>query len=333
VGCSLPPLDISDPDYDISIPEYSTRNTFSDFNLVRRSYGVFLQDQIAFSDNLKFLIGGRYDWISTDFAADTIVGGDVIEFPTRNDGAFSPRVGLVYQPSEEVALYASYTRSFFPLSGFDNTSPDADVAFDPTRGTQYEVGVKTDFLDGRLSATLAAYHLTRTNVLTPDPDNPTRSIQTGEQRSQGIELDVTGEILPGWNVILSYAFTDAEVTEDNTFPEGNRLPNVPENQASLWTTYTFQEGALEGLGFGLGLFYVGARQGDLNNSFELNDHLRADAALFYRRGRFRGAINIRNLFDIDEAAFAFSRTYVQRTEPLALPDLWLEPYKRIQNSI
>jgi iron complex outermembrane receptor protein len=227
-------------------------------------------------------------------------------------------VGLVYQPSEEIALYASYTRSFFPLSGFDNTSPDADVAFDPTRGTQYEVGVNTDFLEGRLSATLAAYHLTRTNVLTPDPDDPTRSIQTGEQRSRGVEFDVTGEILLGWNVILSYAYTDAEVTEDNTFPEGNRLPNVPENQASLWTTYTLQEGALEGLGFGLGLFYVGTRQGDLNNSFELDDYLRTDAALFYRRGRFRGAINVRNLFDIDEAAFAFGRTYVQRTEPFTI---------------
>lgn len=199
---------------------------------------------------------------------------------------------MVYQPSKDVALYASYTRSFAPLSGFDNTSTDADVIYEPSRGTQYEVGVKADFLDSRLSATIAAYHLTRTNVLTPDPDDPTRSIQTGEQRSQGIEFDVTGEILPGWNVILSYALTNAEVIKDNTFPEGNRLANVPENQASFWTTYTIQEGALEGLGFGLGLFYIGERQGNLDNSFQLGDYLRTDAALYYRRGRFRGAINI-----------------------------------------
>ena len=98
----------------------------------------------------------------------------------------------MYQPSKEVSLYASYTRSFYPISGFDNVNPD--VKFDPTRGTQYEVGVKTDFLDGRLSATLAAYQLTKTNVLTTvvtsDPINPVRSIQTGEQRSRGIELDM-----------------------------------------------------------------------------------------------------------------------------------------------
>ncbi|AFZ30226.1 TonB-dependent siderophore receptor [Gloeocapsa sp. PCC 7428] len=314
----LPPLDIRNPNYDIPTPSYSTIPTFSDFNLVRRSYGVYLQDQIALLDNLKLLIGGRYDWVSTDLAVDLTTPGDVIDRPTRNDGAFSPRAGLVYQPSENVALYASYTRSFAPLSGFDNTSTDADVIYEPSRGTQYEVGVKADFLDSRLSATIAAYHLTRTNVLTPDPDDPTRSIQTGEQRSQGIEFDVTGEILPGWNVILSYALTNAEVTKDNTFPEGNRLANVPENQASLWTTYTIQEGALEGLGFGLGLFYIGERQGDLDNSFQLGDYLRTDAALYYRRGRFRGAINIRNLFDVDEAAFAFSRTLVQRTEPFTI---------------
>jgi iron complex outermembrane recepter protein len=181
-----------------------------------------------------------------------------------------------------------------------------------------ELSIKTDFLDGRLSATLAAYHLTRSNVLTPDPDDPSRSIQTGEQRSQGVEFDVTGEILPGWNAILSYAYTDAEVTEDNTFPEGNRLANVPENQASLWTTYTIQDGSLEGLGFGLGLFYVGARQGDLNNSFEMDEYFRTDAALYYRRGRFRTAINVRNLFDIDAAELSFGRAIIQRTDPFSI---------------
>jgi iron complex outermembrane recepter protein len=318
VDTPLPPLDIRNPDYDIPVPSYSTRRTFSDVDFLRQSYGAYIQDQIALLDNLKLLIGGRYDWVSTDLATDVTIPGDVINLPTRNDGAFSPRVGLVYQPSEAISLYASYTRSFAPLSGFDNTSTDPDVVYEPSRGTQYEVGVKTDFLDGRLSATLAAYHLTRSNVLTPDPDDPSRSIQTGEQRSQGVEFDVTGEILPGWNVILSYAYTDAEVTEDNTFPEGNRLANVPENQASLWTTYTIQDGSLEGLGFGLGLFYVGARQGDLSNSFEMDEYFRTDAALYYRRGRFRTAINVRNLFDIDAAELSFGRALIQRTDPFSI---------------
>ncbi len=313
----VPLLDIRNPNYDIETPTFSTRNTFSIFDLKRDSYGLYLQDQIAFTNNLKLLVGGRYDWVSTDFEGDLVTGGEVIALPTVNDDAFSPRIGLVYQPSQNVSLYASYTRSFFSVSGFDNTNPD--VTFDPTRGTQYEIGIKTEFFDNRLSATLAAYDLTKTNVLTPNPENPDFSIQTGEQGSQGIELDINGEILPGWDVTFAYALTDAEITEDNSFPVGNKLPNVPENQVSLWTTYEIQRGTLEGLGFGLGLFYIDERQGDLDNSFQLEDYFRTDAALFYRRGRLSTAINLRNIFDVDAPAFTFSnRAFIQRIEPFTI---------------
>jgi len=285
-AASVPNLDIFDPDYDIAEPDYAPR---FNFNEATETYGVYLQDQIRLLDNLKLLLGGRLDWVSRNSTSDGI------NDPDQNDSAFSPRIGLVYQPSDIVSLYASYSRSFIPTFGFN---PDGR-SFEPTRGTQYEVGVRTDFLDGRLSTTLAAYHLTKSNITTSDPDDPDFSIQVGEQRSQGVELDITGEILPGWNVIASYAYTDAETTEDTTIPEGNRLVGVPENQASLWTTYEIQTGALQGLGFGLGLFYVGERAGDLENSFELPNYVRTDAAIYYRHDRFNAALNIRNLFDIN----------------------------------
>jgi iron complex outermembrane receptor protein len=304
---TVPDLDIFNPNYDIARPEYSPGFAF---DLSSESYGVYLQDQIAFTDNLKLLIGGRYDWVSTE---NEILRDDSDQ-PVVSAEAFSPRIGLVYQPSDTVSLYASYSSSFQPTGG---SSADGE-AFEPTRGTQYEIGTKVNFLDGRLSANLAAYHLTRTNILTPDPNNPNFSIQTGEARSQGIELDVTGEVLPGWNVILSYAYTDAEVTEDNATPVGNQLDNVPFNQASLWTTYEIQEGDLQGLGFGLGLFYIGERQGDLANSFELPDYLRTDAALYYRRDNFNAAVNIRNLFDIDYGSYSYGRNFIQRGSPFTI---------------
>jgi len=315
----IPPLDIRNPNYNALTerPE-----VFLDGTSVRdiESYGVYLQDQIEFSDNLKLLIGGRYDWISNE--SGFITPDNVGDISLQNDGAFSPRIGLVYQPSETVSLYASYSRSFNPAIG---RNPD-DRPFEPTRGTQYEVGVKTDFLDGRLSATLAAYDLTRTNVLTPDPDPALAQqgfqVQVGEQRSRGIELDVTGEILPGWNIIVAYALTDTAVTADNAIPstEGNRFANVPQHQASLWTTYEIQQGDLQGLGFGLGLFYVGERQGDLANTFQVGDYLRTDAAVYYRRNRFNAAINIRNLFDIDyigSVSFG-NRLFIERGEPFTI---------------
>ncbi|MDV2998232.1 MAG: Vitamin B12 transporter BtuB [Chroococcidiopsis sp. SAG 2025] len=306
---NLPPLDLLNPNYNILLPSELVPLTFSDRKI--RSYGIFLQDQIAFSDRWKLLVGGRYDWVSDE---NENLLNETNE-PVQNDGAFSPRIGLVYQPSDTVSLYASYSRSFNPSQGFN---PDGR-AFEPTKGTQYEAGVKADFLESRLSTTLAAYHLTKTNVTTDDPNNPNFSIQVGEQRSRGIELDITGEILPGWNVTAAYAYTNAEVTEDNTTPVGNRLVNVPDNQASLWTTYEIQKGSLQGLGFGLGLFYIGERQGDLDNSFQLDSYFRTDAALFYRRDRFKAAINVRNLFDIDYVAFPVGgRVNVLRGEPFTI---------------
>ncbi|WP_202925024.1 TonB-dependent siderophore receptor [Myxacorys almedinensis] len=319
LNANIPPLDIRNPDYRAlrTRPELFPEPTYV---IDRKSYGVYLQDQIAFSDNLKLLIGGRYDWISD--GTGTISPDNVVNIPVQNDGAFSPRVGLVYQPSKNVSLYASYTRSFNPAIG---RNPDSRP-FEPTRGTQYEVGVKTDFLDGRLSATLAAYNITKTNVLTPDPDPILAQrgfqVQVGEQRSRGIELDVAGQILPGWKITASYALTDATVSVDNSVISnvGNRLANVPLNQASLWTTYEIQKGDLQGLGFGFGLFYVGERQGDLANTFQVGDYLRTDAAVYYRQNGFNAAINIRNLFNIDyanSAAFGDKQS-IDRGEPFTI---------------
>ncbi|MEH2278516.1 MAG: TonB-dependent siderophore receptor [Nostoc sp.] len=313
----FPNLDILNPNYNVTKPE----PVFSfDNNSYSQSYGIYLQDQIALQDNLKLLVGGRYDWV------DSKIINNVTQETTENpdNSAFSPRIGLVYQPSKEISLYTSYSRSFVPNNGL---KPDGEV-FVPTRGTQYEAGIKTDLLDNRLSATLAAYQITKSNVLVPDPD-PERArdryqIQIGEQRSRGIELDITGEILPGLKVTASYAYTNAEVTEDtDPLNIGERLRGVPENQASLWTTYEIQNGNLKGLGFGLGLFYIGTRPGDLPNTYTVEDYLRTDAAIYYRKGGFNAAINIHNLFDTEYVLtplFGSPETgvFFQRGEPLTI---------------
>ena len=253
------------------------------------SFGIYLQDQIAIFDNLQLVIGGRFDTFNRerDFVGQPL--------NTTEADAFSPRVGLVYRPIEPVSLYASYTRSFTPNFG---TNVDGE-SFDPERGTGFEVGVKTDIIPDRLFSTLAFYNTTLTNVVTADPNNPDFSVQTGEQRSRGVELDIQGEILPGWNIFAGYAYTDAEVTEDNTIPEGNRLPNVPEHNFNLWTNYTIQEGNLAGLGFGAGVFYISERAGDLDNSFFVDGYTRVDAAISYERDNYRFGLNFQNLFNAE----------------------------------
>ncbi|MEH2071678.1 MAG: TonB-dependent siderophore receptor [Nostoc sp.] len=296
---------------DLFNPQYGSRPTgpaFSPLNYRIRNdaLGIYLQDQITLADNLKILLGGRFDIASNDYRRlDTVLGG------FRQDEAFSPRVGIVYQPIRPISLYASYGKSFL------QASTTARAQAEPERGTQYEVGVKAD-LSSRLAATLAFYDLTRTNLPTPDPNNPLLSILVGEQRSRGIEFDISGEILPGWNVIAGYAYTDAEVTKDNTPIVGNQINNIPKNSFNLWTTYEIQSGALQGFGAGLGFYFVGDRQGDLNNTFQIPSYFRTDAALFYKRGQLRAGLNFKNLFDIDYFDSAAFRDRVFYGDPFTV---------------
>jgi iron complex outermembrane receptor protein len=289
------PLNIFDPVYNL-VPRVS----FSELDLLLSqrtktdSLGIYLQDQITLSDNLKLLVGGRFDIVDQKIDNNPTAFDSTSSSSTQSNNAFSPRVGIVYQPIEPISLYASYSRSFRPN---EETTFDGSL-LEPERGTQYEVGVKADLLDGRLSTTLSFYQIKKTNVATVDINNPDFVIASGEQRSQGVELDIAGEILPNWKIIASYAYTDAEVTQDNNIPVGNRLRNIPEHSASLWTTYEISRGSLQGLGFGIGFSFVGDRQGDIENTFELPSYFLTNGTIYYRRSNWKAALSVKNLFDV-----------------------------------
>ncbi|MEH2051202.1 TonB-dependent siderophore receptor [Nostoc sp.] len=298
------PLDVFNPVYgnftQATVPDFDIKNTI-------QQLGFYLQDQITVAENLKVLLGGRFDIANQKFQ-------DLLNQTTdfQQAEAFSPRVGIVYQPIKPISLYASYSRSFSQGQYTLGAAPP-----EPERGTQYEIGVKADLTD-RLAATLAFYDLTRTNLPTSDPNDPRLTILVGEQRSRGIEFDISGEISPGWNVIAGYAYTDAVITEDNDLPVGNQLNNVPRHALNLWTTYEIQSGSLKGLGFGLGAFYYGDRQADLNNTVELPSYVRADAAIYYKRDNYRAAINIKNLFDTDYFVSAQNVNRIIPGDPLTI---------------
>lgn len=295
---NIPSLNIFDPEYGFSRPNRDDLPIRIENATTTDILGIYLQDQITLLDNLKLLLGGRFDLVDQNSDFSRRDNGELVSESDsqQQDEAFTPRIGIVYQPIEPLSIYASFAQSFAPNFG---TTVDGDL-LEPERGTQFELGVRGELLQDRLLVNLAAYELTKSNVAATDPDNPDFSVATGEVRSRGIELDVIGEILSGWNVIASYAYTDAEITEDEgSDVEGNTLFGVPENAASLWTTYEIQNGDLQGLGFGLGLFFTGERQGDNANSFEVDSFFRTDAAVFYRRNNWRAAINVRNLFDVD----------------------------------
>ncbi len=299
---NLNTIDIFDPVYGATPrPKPEDEPLGFDGDTGQERVGLYFQDQVELFENLKLLAGIRYDavWQNSNFRPSVLVpdGAQSSQFTD----AFSPRVGLIYQPIEELSLYGSFSRSFFPNSA---TTVAGDI-LPPQRGEQFEAGIRGEFLDGRLIGNLALFNLTRQNLPTSDPNNPQFSVATGEQRSRGVELDIAGEILPGWNMIANYAYLDAEITEDDDIPEGNRLFNVPEHSFNIWTNYQIQSGDLEGLGFGVGLNYVGDRFGDDANSFGLDSYFLTNAAISYERNNWKAALNFQNLFDVD---------YIQATE-------------------
>ena len=279
------PLNVFNPTYGLfSRPNFDTVPQLPESDTAISRTGIFLQDQIAFSDQLSLIAGIRFDGVNN---RNTFAG------TSRYDSAWSPRLGLVYKPMGTVALFANYSQSFAP-----NLGQDANGNFlEPEKAQGYELGIKAE-LTQKLFATLSYFNITKQNVATPlSPLDPFVSVATGKQQSQGIELDISGEIAPNWNLIASYAYTNARVTEDNDIPVGNRLPGSPYNTFGIWTTYQIPDGDLQGLGFGLGVNYVGNRAGDRQNTYEVGDYFLTNAAIFYKRDQWRLGLNFNNLFN------------------------------------
>jgi iron complex outermembrane receptor protein len=309
-------IDIFNPVYG-SEPDPATLPVLFDTQDTTNRLGVYLQDQVALLDNLFILAGIRYDTID-----QTITNSPSIFDPTGSEQSqtlddFIPRFGILYRPIPQLSLYGSYSRSFLPNTG---TTASGDPLA-PERGEGFEVGVKADLIKDRLLATLAYFDITKRNVAVADPINFGASIATGEQHSQGLEFDLSGEILPGWNVIGSWTYNDAEITNDTDLTLiSSRLPNIPRHAASLWTTYEIQAGVLQGLGFGAGFNFVGDRQGGLPNSFTVDSYFVANAALFYHRDNWRVALNFKNLFDANyiEAVDASRTRGIYAGEPFTV---------------
>ncbi len=215
-------------------------------------YGFYVQDQIQLPHNIHLMGGFRYQHLRQQNNDRLAVTSDTI---TKD--AVTPRAGVVWRPQEWLSFYANYVENFGPNDPFATLFPGTLPP--PTSAKQYEGGVKTEFFGGRLRATLAYYDLTKTNIATRDPLHPTFSIVTGEARSRGPELDINGEILPGWNVIATYANTEARITRSNDdiaaspTAVGSRFFNVPRNTGSVWSTYEVLTGGLQGIKIGGGV--------------------------------------------------------------------------------
>lgn len=258
-----------------------------------QSYALFVQDQMSMG-RLRVLLGARASALEST-ARDYVTEAVKNEQADRN---VTPRAGVVYQLAPATSVYASLANSFQPnFAGRSRTGEQ----FSPTRGRQYEAGVKQSLAQDRLLATLAVYHITKRDVLVPDPEDFTFSfsIQIGEQRSRGLEAEVTGAITPAWKIVAAYSHVNAIVSADPR-PEyrNQRLAGSARNTGSIYSRYDVRDGPLAGFSAGAGLFIVGDRFATLPNpTWIVPGYARIDADLGYRRDRWRLDLALKNLND------------------------------------
>jgi catecholate siderophore receptor len=252
--------------------------------------GVYVQDQVALSRHVQAIAGVRFDRFNVDFHNNR-----TDEDLDREDDLVSPRAGLVIKPVEPVSLYGSYSVSYLPSSGDQFSSLNAtSETLEPEQFTNREVGAKWDLRSG-LALTAAIYRLDRTNTSAPDPEDASRVVQTGSQRTTGWELGVSGSLAPWWQVAGGFASQEAKITSTTSAAaKGKRVPLVPETTLSLWNRWQ----VLPAVGVGLGIIRQDKMFAAIDNSVTLPAFTRADGALFLRLTSLVGAqVNVENLFD------------------------------------
>lgn len=263
--------------------------------------GIYIQDQAEW-DRWVFTFGGRYDWSKQATTVRRDNG-----YVERNDHQFTWRGGINYLFDNGISPYFSYSQSFEPNAFSLYSEPR--VAYAPSKGEQYEAGVKYVPKDRPIVLTGAIYQLTKTHNLMADPNNALNQVPAGEVRSRGVELEAKAAVTPNVNVTASYTYTDAEYTKDTTL-KGNTPAQVPKHMASLWGDYTFNSGPLSGLTLGTGGRLIGSSYGDPANSFKVGSAAVMDAVVKYDLGRFGMygssiALNVNNLLDREYVASCF----------------------------
>jgi len=278
-----------------------------------RSDSVFLQDSIHLTEQWILVAGAR-------FQAYDQYAGKGVPFHANTDSngqKWVPRAGLVYKYTDALSFYGSYTESFKPnstIAPLSGSSTVLDGGIAPEEAKSWELGAKLD-LPGRVTGNIALFDIKKRNVLVANAEGPTTIYSAaGEVRSRGLEVDLSGQLSDRWSMIGSYAYTDAEVTEDPVY-KGNQLQNVAKNSGSLSAVYDF--GTVIGgdqLRVGAGARYVGERAGNAVNDFDLPGYTVADAFATYdtkvEGQRVKFQLNVKNLFDRTYYTSAASRFFV-----------------------
>jgi len=296
----------------ISTPvTYRQSATDADNHLRSGVAAGFVQDQVELSRYVQLLGGVRFDRFDLKYHNNR--NNDELR---RTDNLVSPRAGIVIKPVTQVSLYGSYSVSYLPSSGDQFSSLTVITQqVEPEKFNNYEGGMKWDVIPA-LSLTAAGYRLDRTNTRATDPNDPTRIVQTGSQRTNGFEWSATGRVTQKWQIVGNYTYQDAFVTSATTAARaGAQVGQVPHHIASLWNNYRIHSR----YGVALGLISRSAMFATIDSTVRLPGYLRADAALYVNLGdniRLQG--NFENISNIRYTSNADSNTNISPGSPRAI---------------
>lgn len=290
---------VNNPIYGQPIVRPARSTAFYDYNQKTYQTGLYVQDQMAL-DQWRLTLGGREDWVHT--STEFFNKGDATN--TQRDKKFSGNAALSYVFDNGFVPYLSYAESFQPTTGADATSTGS---LKPTEGKQWELGIKYQPPGSKTLLTAAVYDLTQKNVaVNTFVNNVSVTSQTAEVKVKGLELEAVSDVTDNLKVIAAYTLAKSEVQKG--VDKGNRLQLMPNQQASLWTDYTWHAGVLDGFGIGAGVRYTGNTYGDKANTWlgKADAYTVFDASVHYDLGRLDNslkgaslAVNATNLFDKD----------------------------------
>lgn len=278
---SAPNINWLNPIYGVNVAPPALQN--SDLKTIKQT-GFYLQDQIDVG-SWDLLLGGRFDHAES-YYADRIRN----EVRRQSDNKFTWRTGAVYNFVNGLAPYFSYSTSFQPEVGVDV----ANQPLKPTTAEQYELGIKYQPIETVLF-TAALFRINQKNLVAYEPRTRNKT-QTGEMRTKGIDTSLAANINENLSLIASYAYTNREVKKnEDPVLIGKTAWGVPRHQGSLWAKYLWTTGWLNGLNIGAGARYIGATQGDPQNTFTVAHYTLYDAAIGYDLGKLSNGLKDANI--------------------------------------
>jgi catecholate siderophore receptor len=264
--------------------------TDADNHLKTNVAAAYVQDQLVVSSRVQLVGGLRFDRFDLTYHNNR--NDDTLD---RVDNLVSPRAGIVYKPIVPLSVYGSYTVSYLPSSG-DQFSSLTTITeqVKPEKFDNYEVGGKWE-PHSALAVTAALYRLNRTNTRATDPNDPTRIVQTGSQRTNGFEAGISGQVTSTWRIAGGYAWQDAYVTSATAAARaGARVAQVPLHTASLWNHCQL----LPRLGAAVGVLFRTDMFATIDNTVILPRYTRVDVAAFYALTKdLRLQANLENALD------------------------------------